>query len=240
MAPLELLGINLIATFPDLEIYFGLNPTMDNYLLNPHLYNPDFVANIRRPHFTFKVFNPLQEARIIIPVLPPSEVTSGYYGIYLDALMSTLRHELGHYVHIKYMPNDGDGNWIKWAITFNASLDFGYKVGPGDYPHYPSHEKFANVFMENMGRGFLNYTARKFYFGLWGVRVPDIIKITIGNQTAEVNSKQVDIDQPAIIMPETGRTMVPLRFIAEALGAKVQWNKKTQEILIIKTEEDVK
>lgn len=49
-----------------------------------------------------------------------------------------------------------------------------------------------------------------------------LIQLTIGSKKAYVNFKEVVLDQPPII--ENGRTLVPLRFIGEALGAFVDWN----------------
>ncbi|MGZ4134532.1 MAG: stalk domain-containing protein [Tumebacillaceae bacterium] len=46
-----------------------------------------------------------------------------------------------------------------------------------------------------------------------------------GSKTATVNGKSVVLDQSAIVLG--GRTMVPLRFISEALGAKVDWDQAT-------------
>jgi len=47
--------------------------------------------------------------------------------------------------------------------------------------------------------------------------------LTIGSQFATVNGKQVALDSPATKYRD--RTMVPLRFIGEALGAKVAWQE---------------
>lgn len=48
-----------------------------------------------------------------------------------------------------------------------------------------------------------------------------------------VDRKQVQGDVPAWLNPETGRTLVPIRFVAEALGAKVTWTPdKPNEVLI--------
>ena len=62
-----------------------------------------------------------------------------------------------------------------------------------------------------------------------------IIKIQIGNEVAYVNGslKPIDPDNPNV-KPEivNGRTMVPLRFVVESLGAKVEWNGNTQTITI--------
>lgn len=47
------------------------------------------------------------------------------------------------------------------------------------------------------------------------------IELTIGNATCLVNGKQVKLDVPAKII--AGRTLVPLRFVGETLGAKVNY-----------------
>jgi len=59
-----------------------------------------------------------------------------------------------------------------------------------------------------------------------------IIIITIDSQTALVNGTAIVLDSPAFI--ENDRTYTPLRFIAEKLGADVEWNGETQEVTITK------
>jgi len=49
-----------------------------------------------------------------------------------------------------------------------------------------------------------------------------VIQMTIGSTKAYVNSKETALDQPPVI--ENSRTLVPFRFIGEAVGAKVDWN----------------
>jgi uncharacterized lipoprotein YddW (UPF0748 family) len=48
------------------------------------------------------------------------------------------------------------------------------------------------------------------------------IVLTVGQNTAMVNGEPVPLDAPPEIT--SGRTMVPLRFIAESLGLQVRWN----------------
>jgi hypothetical protein len=56
------------------------------------------------------------------------------------------------------------------------------------------------------------------------------IKLTIGQQSAFVNGKAVSLVAKAEIL--NGSTMVPLRFVSEALGADVQWdNVNTMAII---------
>ncbi|MFB7157034.1 copper amine oxidase N-terminal domain-containing protein [Lysinibacillus sp. NPDC056232] len=56
------------------------------------------------------------------------------------------------------------------------------------------------------------------------------IGLVIGSKTATVNGQKIALDvAPQII---NGRTLVPLRFISEALGAKVDWNNQTKTVYI--------
>ena len=61
------------------------------------------------------------------------------------------------------------------------------------------------------------------------------VKLQIGSQTAYKNGSPVILDVPAKIINE--RTLVPLRFVSEALGAKVGWHGRTQTINITSDKE---
>lgn len=52
-----------------------------------------------------------------------------------------------------------------------------------------------------------------------------ILFLTVGVQTAIVDGEYVPLEAPAVIIE--GRTMVPLRFLAEALGWTVHWENRT-------------
>jgi hypothetical protein len=56
------------------------------------------------------------------------------------------------------------------------------------------------------------------------------IKLKIGDAKASVDGKEVKLDQKAVII--NGRTMVPVRFVSEALGAKVEWDAQNRTIQI--------
>jgi len=56
------------------------------------------------------------------------------------------------------------------------------------------------------------------------------ISLTIGSTSPTVNGKVVTIDQPGIIV--NGRALVPIRFIAEALGVSVAWEGSTRTVKI--------
>ena len=56
------------------------------------------------------------------------------------------------------------------------------------------------------------------------------IYLQIGNKTATKNGKEIALDVPAQVVND--RTLVPVRFVSEALGAKVDWDDKNQAVLI--------
>lgn len=59
------------------------------------------------------------------------------------------------------------------------------------------------------------------------------ITLQIGKNVTEVNDKSHNLDVPAKIVQ--GRTLVPIRFVSEALGANVEWDGKTKTVYIIST-----
>jgi hypothetical protein len=56
------------------------------------------------------------------------------------------------------------------------------------------------------------------------------ITMQIGNTTVMVNGKSYTIDAPPVIV--NGRTFVPVRFVAEILGAKVDYDAATRTVTI--------
>lgn len=56
------------------------------------------------------------------------------------------------------------------------------------------------------------------------------IFLVVGNTGAIVNDKLVTLNAAPYI--EDGRTLVPVRFVSEALDADVQWNKATKTVTI--------
>jgi hypothetical protein len=64
----------------------------------------------------------------------------------------------------------------------------------------------------------------------WG---SNTLTLTIGSSIAYLNGAPVGFDQPPYIDPATGRTMVPVRFIAESMAANVTWIPATQEVVIV-------
>jgi hypothetical protein len=56
------------------------------------------------------------------------------------------------------------------------------------------------------------------------------LELRLGQRIARVNGREVQLDVPA--MEFRGSTMVPLRFMSEALGADVRWDAATYSVMI--------
>ncbi len=56
------------------------------------------------------------------------------------------------------------------------------------------------------------------------------VRLTIGARQAFVNQRVVFLDVPALIVQ--GRTLVPLRFVSEAMGARVDWDYASRVVFI--------
>ena len=91
------------------------------------------------------------------------------------------------------------------------------------YEYFKSHSEDMNIPGED------TYTG-------WGlVKMGDpttVIKIGIGKGHMMIDDTLIQLDQPATIDKATGRTLVPVRAIAEALGCAVEWDQATQTVII--------
>jgi hypothetical protein len=57
-----------------------------------------------------------------------------------------------------------------------------------------------------------------------------VVRLKMGSHTASVNGMTVELDTPPATVG--GRTMVPLRFLSEALGATVTWDTNARTVAI--------
>jgi hypothetical protein len=60
---------------------------------------------------------------------------------------------------------------------------------------------------------------------------PGVVTLTVGKNTADVDGRTVALDVPPTIT--NGRTLVPLRFVAENLGCQVTWNSATRTATVV-------
>jgi len=63
-----------------------------------------------------------------------------------------------------------------------------------------------------------------------GIKGDTTVVLKMKSKTATINGQTVSLDVPAQIL--RGRTMVPVRFVSEALGQDVDWNSRKQTVTI--------
>ena len=63
-----------------------------------------------------------------------------------------------------------------------------------------------------------------------------VIRLVIGERFADVDGKAIQLNSPAI--NDRGTTLVPLRFVSEALGAQVRWQPRNQMVVVRTLGED--
>ncbi|MEA3314055.1 MAG: stalk domain-containing protein [Caldisericota bacterium] len=92
------------------------------------------------------------------------------------------------------------------------------------------------LMLTNEGLTSINITATDLAGNVTKVSIPvnfipkTNIMLQIGNSVAVINGKTIKLDSPPIIIKD--RTLVPLRFISEAFGAKVEWNSVFRLVFI--------
>ena len=64
-----------------------------------------------------------------------------------------------------------------------------------------------------------------------GVRNGTTVSLTIDNAVAKIDGTKVTLDAPAALIND--RTMIPLRFVSEAMGASVKWEGETNTVRIL-------
>lgn len=63
-----------------------------------------------------------------------------------------------------------------------------------------------------------------------GINDPDVTRNYYNGQTGEITGEVIMIDSPPVI--SNGRTMVPLRFIAESIGFDVEWDNNSKIVFL--------
>ncbi len=61
---------------------------------------------------------------------------------------------------------------------------------------------------------------------------PIEIKLQIGNKTVYVNGEPIEIEAAPFVDKDSGRTMVPIRVVAEAIGAEIGWEGTERKITL--------
>jgi hypothetical protein len=60
-----------------------------------------------------------------------------------------------------------------------------------------------------------------------------VLTLQIGNKTVYVNDKPVLIEAAPFVDKDSGRTLVPIRIVAESVGAEIGWEGTERKITLV-------
>jgi len=130
----------------------------------------------------------------------------------------------------------GEGNFIQIKIPYDPA-----KIAPDERPVMHYYDEGQGIWVEIATETEYDENTSTWYavarvnhlskFAVFGVKSRQIT-LLIGQQAASVNGNTYLLDAIPYLDPQTGRTMGPLRFIGEALGAKVEWNPDLRPVQV--------
>jgi len=127
----------------------------------------------------------------------------------------------------------GAASPIKYGIpNINVLLDGKRITFPDVWPQVDANQRVLvpiRVVSENLGAK-VNYANNMITI----TQGSKVVVLTIGSKTATVNGKPVTFDSAAVV--KNSRTLVPLRFVSEALGQTVEWDGTDKYVWIGKKE----
>lgn len=208
-------GIDMDKAFPGLELHLVRPQDM-----------PTGGANSHRPHY-----NP-NTNRIFIPVVELIDVPKS---VKWRAKRQLIGHETGHAVHTIHMPANSRTcpRWQQFGVLSGSSLDFSWRTtdfGGRPYPHVLAFEEFADEFGYWLNERRPGPDYKRFYLNLWGQEYKMKIELYVGKKFALVDGREVSLDVPPTVIDN--RTMVPIRFVAEQMGLKVDWDQAEKKVTI--------
>jgi len=121
-------------------------------------------------------------------------------------------------------------NWIasRW---WSARADV---LGKINHPIGPLYED-TTIKAITIGPGKLDSDVVTFTYKVVGSPdglSPRVVKLTVGRMEASIDGTPYTLDAAPYIDAGAGRTLVPVRFVGEALGAGVGWDGKTDQVTI--------
>lgn len=126
---------------------------------------------------------------------------------------------------------------VKKGLAANLKI---YGISPGgqkvllSYPYAVEWKLSSNklgtfdsreLVFKAASTGTLNFTVKT-------AGISSAFNLTVVDMTVKVNGKEISFPDQQPYLNKDGRTMVPVRFISESLGAKVSWDEKTKTVTI--------
>jgi len=169
-------------------------------------------------------------------IAKPKQDKKVFAGWYSDAELTTpvLDDDTINAKTILYAAFDWDPKYtLNMTIGKNDATAFGENVTNDVAPVIKNDRTMlpARFVAENLGAK-VDWDAETKTVTITSEDKKTVIKLVINSDKALVNGEEVILDSVAFV--ENDRTYTPVRFVAETLGAEVEWNEEAQEVIIIK------
>lgn len=142
-----------------------------------------------------------------------------YDRIVIGGKVSSLPHEIGHYIHFDKFGEDNSLMWQKAGSFMHIELDFS-EISYTGYWYKPAYEKFANYFESCIEGRTKDELFMDFVRELYGIKVK-----VLGNNEYKI------ID---------GRAYAPLRLVTETFQDRtlrdIVWLETTKEVVVVSAE----
>lgn len=162
-------------------------------------------------------------------------VTKSYVDNYIDQSLKPLQREIEaleqQVAQLEKLVEQGQGKKEPITLQIGSTTAYvGQKAVELDAPPYLEGNTtmlpFAFIGQALGAQVDWDGSSRKVTFASGEVR----IELQIGSRTAKVNGQSISLEVPPVI--NNNRTFVPLRFVSQNLGAKVDWIAESKTIKI--------
>lgn len=214
-------------TWQDTIVFSGLSPVTEY----------SFVARVKETatHYASDTGDSLS---VITDRVPSSGSSGGGGGGTLSLVISTANPQDGitgmAYTHI-FKARGGRTPYV-FTLT-NGTLPEGLTLTEDGIlsgtPTAAGNYKFTITVKDHNGRTSRHTFTNVVKEGVLGsIRPKKVIILTVNSLLAYVDGQPFILDAEPFIDTIADRTLVPLRFIGEALGARIDWNSITQQVTI--------
>ncbi|WP_270884546.1 stalk domain-containing protein [Paenibacillus aestuarii] len=143
-----------------------------------------------------------------------------------------------NWVRAEVIDADGNSNLVSFTENMNWT---GWRKVTADVSNLKFPIKIKSVYVANPANG-QDERAMKgkvsiddisfIYKGQMPTLPKNSIKLTVNNKNATLNDKSMTLEQAPTIV--NGNTLVPIRFVTEALGGNVKWNDQERKVTVIR------
>ncbi|TDF93598.1 copper amine oxidase [Paenibacillus piri] len=146
----------------------------------------------------------------------------------LNALKTEIKDNSGKVYYVEVVPSL---NWKGWKLVSADLSEYNLKYPITVRNIYVVNEEIGQD--ERAAKGKVGIDDVTFsYKGQVNVPSKNSVNLTINKTAVSVNGKGMTLEQAPII--EKGNTLIPIRFVTDALGGTVRWDDKERKVTVIR------